>query len=133
MKPMFRITQLSLVVVLATMVVIGGGIAAAVPGCSWWQRHGSAVTDVVVDCGTPAVKAEAEALLPAVLAILTGQAPDWQAQLDALRANGEAALFCAVAQASSQLGASPDHPAPQAVTHGKGYLSAHHVTVKGAK
>jgi len=88
-------------------------------GCGWWAKNGGKAEDIIVDCGKEAIKTEVAHLLPAILAILTGNAPDWQAQLVALESVGKDAVLCAVAEAQTKFvmehaTAGPDSPVAKA-------------------
>ena len=66
--------------------------------CDWFKKNVEPIAkDVVVDCGKPAMVAEVENLVPAVLAIISGGKVNWKAQLDALKVVGKEALVCTVA------------------------------------
>jgi len=73
-------------------------------GCPWVKKEGA----TIVDCTVQAVETHARFLLPAVIAILHGEAPNWSAQLDALKALGEDVLACTLAQAAMQLEAEAE-------------------------
>lgn len=98
-------------------------LASLLTGCA-------AVKKVIVDagvCASPAVVAEVANLLPAVTAILTGGAADWQAQLAALETVGVQFVVCAVEQAIHDL-AARQGPAINtdrglAIARGRLYLS----------
>ena len=78
-------------------------------GCPWIKKEGT----VVIDCTVSAVESHAKDLLPAVLAILHGDAVNWQQQLDALKSLGEDVLACALGQASMQAEAAAEGDASQ--------------------
>jgi len=106
------------------------GIGIAVSACCAWT-HSCAPNDIpgqiatkVIDCGVAAVKAEAENLLPAIVAILTGNAADWKAQLNALEAVGEGALACAMQDASQELLAASLPPPGEGTTAAPATLDA---------
>jgi hypothetical protein len=61
------------------------------------------IATTVVNCTIEAVKTGAIQLLPAVIAILTGNAPNWMEQLDALKVLGLDALACALQQAGQEV------------------------------
>lgn len=78
------------------LLTAGLAVSTSVQGCAWWSSHGPAIMNGALACGEAAVKAEIGNVTPAVMAILSGDAPDWQAQLDALEAVGSTAVLCAV-------------------------------------
>jgi hypothetical protein len=86
--------------------------------CAWTGTcktvPGQIATDVI-DCGKDSIKAEVAHLLPTVVAILTGGAPDWSSQLDALKIMGFEALSCAIAAAAQDLQNLMAAPGPSGV------------------
>lgn len=82
-------------------------IALANQGCCTWtgtctDKAGQIGTEVV-DCGQAALSTTILNLVPTVLAIVTGGAPNWSAQLDALAGVGKDALSCALAVVMRQI------------------------------
>ena len=61
---------------------------------------GAIAMDTGINCGLPLVANQAEGLLGQVVRILSGEAPDWAAQLDQLASGGREAVACAVARAT---------------------------------
>jgi len=103
------------------VLLLGIGIATLSASCAAMQRAG----DHIVDCGKDAVKQEAINLLPAVVAILSGNSVDWADQLNALKGVSADALVCAVHAVATELKASPT-PSP-AVGRAKMYLKSYRV------
>lgn len=84
-------------------------IALAMSSCCAWT-HSCAEDDVigqittqVIDCTVDTVGSLAPHLIPAVIAIITGGAPNWKEQLDNLTGMGLDALACALQQAGQEL------------------------------
>ena len=98
----------------------------AMSSCWFVKKEGL----VIVDCTIQAVESHAKDLLPAVLAILHGEAPNWAAQLDALKSLGEDVLACALGQASMQLEAEAEGDASQP-TAGPEALKAKVTAIRG--
>lgn len=69
--------------------------------CTSCYLFTAANAQAVIDCGKSALLAEAEQVLPLVMSVLTGGAPDWKAQLASLEANGVQAVACAVAKVAA--------------------------------
>lgn len=61
------------------------------------------IATMVVNCATESIKQIAMHLVPAVIAIITGGAPDWMAQLDSLKSFGLEALACSLQQAGQEI------------------------------
>ena len=74
-------------------------------GCNWFR--GKTVQDiktVVIDCGIESVKANAAHLLPVIMTILTGNAPNWVEQISAFTKElGRDAVACAMQMSAIEL------------------------------
>lgn len=80
------------------------GLSAMQPACSQIKNAGSEAADVVFDCTVAAVQSSAAQLLPAIVAILTGSAPNWKQMLEAFTKEfGSDAVACALQNAASEL------------------------------
>lgn len=87
----------------AAMILIIG-LSATQPSCSWFKDAGSKAADVSFDCTIAAVQSNAAHLLPAVMAILTGKAPNWKQMLEAFTKElGADAVACALQEAAIEL------------------------------
>jgi hypothetical protein len=91
-----------LLLLVLTVTPILPGCCALTGSCKEGDTAGQIATGVI-DCAKEAIKSQAAHLLPTIMAILVGGAPNWQAQLDSLKAMGIDAGACALATASTQL------------------------------
>jgi len=87
--------------VLASIIVMT--MLATTSGCPWWQHHSDTVVKTAIDCTVAAVKQNEPQLLPKVLDILTGGAPDWKTQLKLLETVGLEAFACTLQAALNLL------------------------------
>jgi hypothetical protein len=102
----------------------------AFTGCATGQ--GKNILVDIKTCGTPAVLQEIANLTPAITAILSGGAADWQAQLSALEAVGVPAVICAVEAIVKDLESRPTMTAKLAVdplVRGRTYLAHHGIGI----
>ena len=79
--------------VLASLIVLTM-LTISTSGCPWWQHNSDTVVTTAIDCTVESVKKNEPQLLPKVLDILTGGAPDWKAQLKLLETVGLEAFAC---------------------------------------
>lgn len=103
-------------------------LVALLAGCATLKDSGQ---QALIDCGVPAVKAEASALFPQVETILEGGDVDWQAQLDALKARGLGALACAVARVGMALVGSASQPVAASVPVTGADRASFYLTTRG--
>lgn len=81
---------------IGTLILLAFLPVAVTASCAWFTSTAKKAGAVLIDCGEKALAEEVTNLLPAVVAILTGNAADWSAQLMALEWVGEHAVACAV-------------------------------------
>ncbi len=81
-------------------------LSSAIPvsSCAWLSSTGSKVEEVVIDCAIQSVKDVAIQILPVVVAILTGNSPDWRKMLEGLaKEMGRDVVACALNEAAIEL------------------------------
>ncbi len=80
-------------------------LSVSLPSCAWWGSDTStAIRRSTIDCTVEAVKANAAHLLPVVMAIVTGHAPNWREQLATFgKEFGRDALACSLQMAAIEL------------------------------
>lgn len=106
------------------LVCLALALALGISGCCAWS--GTCKTDDTagqiathaIDCGKAAIQSQIAHLLPIVAAILTGGSPNWQDELDSLKAGGVDALACALANAAQEFQQLADNP-PSGLTGGQ--------------
>lgn len=93
----------------------------------------------IIDCGETAVATAAQQLLSQVSSIIASGAANWRDKLEALaKSDGEAALACAVAQATEDfktnaLASASALNAERGATNGSAYLAEHKYQFAPAK
>lgn len=93
----------------ACAALIIAGVAAHNTGCCSWTHSCQAddtagqIATNTIDCGIASIEDDAARLLPLIMTVLTGNKPDWQAELDSLKQSGTEAFVCALQSASFML------------------------------
>ena len=92
----------------AALLALSLAAGSTQPGCAWWHsEEGQRIKNAVIDCSTEAIKSNSAHLLPVIMAILTGTAPNWDQQIEAFtKEMGRDAVACAMDMASRELLAS---------------------------
>lgn len=93
---------------VVTMLLIGA-LALSSTGCCVFKGnckeddHVGQIATVVVDCASEAIKTRVAEILPAVIAIVTGNAGNWSEQLAALTELGLDIVACALQQSGQEV------------------------------